>query len=105
MITGRTTDIVNIGGGKFAPEKIEQMLLRHPSVRDAGVVTVRGSGGLEIVRAGIVSSADLDEADLTEHCRRNFKVAPIADFVRLETIPRGDTGKILRPELRRLLES
>ena len=105
VITGRTTDIINIGGGKFAPERIEQILLRHPTVEDAGVVSVRGSGGLEIVRAGIVSSAELNEADLAEHCQRNFDVAPITDFVRLEAIPRGATGKIVRPELRRLLES
>ncbi len=33
-ITGRTDDIINVGGFKLAPQEVEEAALSHPSVRD-----------------------------------------------------------------------
>ena len=45
--------------------------------------------------------ADLDEAALTEHCRKrlaNFKVP--REIVAVSTFPRNASGKVLKRELR-----
>ena len=43
-ITGRLKDIINRGGEKFSARDIEDLLLRHPAVRQAAVVPVRTPG-------------------------------------------------------------
>ncbi|HVU73422.1 MAG TPA: AMP-binding protein [Mycobacteriales bacterium] len=37
-VTGRTKDVINRGGEKFSAREIEDLLLRHPDVREAAVV-------------------------------------------------------------------
>jgi acyl-coenzyme A synthetase/AMP-(fatty) acid ligase len=101
FLTGRSSDLINIGGGKIAPERIERMLKRHPKVKDAGVC---GFGtGLERIRAAVVVGEGFDLADLEAHCAREFKVAPIERIVVVEAISRGMTGKIERKVLRESL--
>lgn len=101
FLTGRIGDLINIGGGKIAPERIERMLRRHPKVKDAAVC---GFGsGVERVRAALVVEEGFDLADVEAHCAREFPSMPIERFVVLSAIPRGPSGKIQRQELRKSL--
>src|SRR5581483_1612298 len=47
ILTGRTSDIINVGGLKLAPEVIEDTLREHPSIADAAAFGAMGSGGIE----------------------------------------------------------
>jgi long-chain acyl-CoA synthetase len=102
-ITGRTSDLINIGGVKLAPEMFEQVLLSFPGVRDAGVVGVRGRGGLESVAAAVVGNDPIDFGALERHCAQRNELAVPSRFVQVAAIPRGLTGKIARPTLREML--
>jgi acyl-CoA synthetase (AMP-forming)/AMP-acid ligase II len=83
---------------------VETALASFPGVLDAGVAGVEGLPGSmgEVVVAGLVTGPEfvVDEAALQQHCLatlEKFKVP--ARFVRVEAVPRTDTGKTRRADL------
>ncbi|WP_421760369.1 class I adenylate-forming enzyme family protein [Devosia sp.] len=102
-ISGRTVDILNIGGTKLSSERIEHALKRHPMVIDAGVMGVADRQGLTEVRAAVTVRGAVAEAELRSFVATSFPVAAPQMIKIVAAIPRGDTGKILREELRALL--
>lgn len=103
-LTGREGDLINVGGGKVAPESVEEMLLLHPGVRDAGVIGVRDPGGGDAIVAAVVAEAPLDLVELARYAAENFLPAPISRILQVASIPRGDTNKVRRQELRNQLD-
>ena len=101
-IEGRSGDLINRGGNKVFPDAVEEVLLLHPSVRDAGVVGEPDDRLGEVPVAYVVTDGDVElDAELDALCREHlvpYKV-PVA-FRRVATIPRTDVGKIRRSELR-----
>lgn len=98
----RIKDMIISGGENVYPAEIEEVLLRHPGIRDAaviGVVSQRwGESPVAVVVAsdpGLEVSAVL--AYTSEHLAR-FK-QPV-DVVFVDTIPRNATGKALKRDLR-----
>jgi acyl-CoA synthetase len=71
-ITGRLKDIINRGGEKFSTREIEDLLARHPAVRQAAVVPAPDARFGEVPAAFVVTDAALaprgvDPADLIAH--------------------------------------
>ena len=101
-IEGRVSDMINRGGLKVFPDEVEEVLRRHPSVRDAAVAGVPDRRLGEVPYAWIVpADGGVNEAELAAWCREHlapYKV-PIS-FIAIETMPRNDVGKVLRRELR-----
>lgn len=103
VITGRVSDLINIGGVKIAPERIEQVLLAHPRVKDACVVGFARPGGLEEVRAAVVLREPVDEADLIAFCAARLADGTPQLIRTVAEIPRNVGGKIVRERVRDLL--
>lgn len=101
VISGRANEIINAGGLKIAPEKIEQMLAMRPEITDAAAVAVRGSSGMDEIWLAIVSPQALDESELIAWCGRQGIL--IKRAARIAAIPRSATGKIMREDVRRSL--
>ncbi|MEV0595513.1 class I adenylate-forming enzyme family protein [Nonomuraea cavernae] len=101
-IEGRVSDMINRGGLKIFPDEVEEVLRRHPSVRDAAVAGVPDRRLGEVPHAWIVpQSGEIDAVALEAWCREHlvaYKV-PVA-FAEVETMPRSDVGKLLRRQLR-----
>jgi long-chain acyl-CoA synthetase len=100
-IEGRAGDLINRGGNKVFPDAVEEVLLLHPSVRDAGVVGEPDDRLGEVPVAYVVTDGEVADAALTALCREHlvpYKV-PVA-FRRVEEIPRTEVGKIRRRALR-----
>ena len=55
VVGGRDTAILNLGGEKINPERIEQVLASCPGVVEAGVCGVINALGVEEVHAAIVA--------------------------------------------------
>lgn len=76
--TGRTKDIIRVGGENVAPADIEDTLHRHPLVRQAAVVGVPDARLVEVPFAFVVlTSAEVTEAELLGWARdrmAGFKV-------------------------------
>jgi O-succinylbenzoic acid--CoA ligase len=101
-VVGRRSELIVSGGENIAPAEVENALLSHPAVAEAGVVGVAHPEWGEAVRAVVVVRAPVSEAELREHCGgllARFKV-PKEIVVREEPLPRTPSGKLLRRELR-----
>lgn len=99
-IEGRVSDMINRGGLKVFPDEVEEVLRRHPAVRDAGVAPLPDTRLGEVPHAWIVSGEPLDAAELAAWCRQSLAPYKVpAGFSRIEALPRSDIGKLLRREL------
>jgi long-chain acyl-CoA synthetase len=104
----RSKDMIISGGSNIYPREIEEVLIRHPAVAEASVVgRPHPDWGEEVVafvvaRPGAtVAAADLDRLCLDSIAR--FKRPKHYRFV--DALPKNNYGKVLKTELRRLLES
>lgn len=95
----RSKDVVISGGSNIYPREVEEALLEHPDVVEAGVVGAPDAEWGEVVVAfvvGTVSPADLD-AHLLERIAR-FKRPKRYEFI--DALPKNSYGKVLKRELR-----
>ncbi|WP_043369125.1 AMP-binding enzyme, partial [Mycolicibacterium conceptionense] len=98
----RSKDVVISGGSNIYPREVEEALLEHPDVVEAGVVGAPDPEWGEVVVAfvvGEVSPADLD-AHLLERIAR-FKRPKRYEFI--DALPKNSYGKVLKRELRERL--
>ncbi|RDH76527.1 AMP-dependent synthetase [Mycolicibacterium moriokaense] len=98
----RSKDVVISGGSNIYPREVEEALLQHPAVLEAGVVGAKDEEWGEIVVAfvvGDVSAAELD-AHLLDRIAR-FKRPKRYEFI--DELPKNSYGKVLKRELRERL--
>jgi len=103
FIVDRIKDMVNVAGFKVWPAEVEQVLYRHPAVKEAAVYGVPDPLAGEAVKAAIVlrEGARGTGEDIVRYCRDRmaaYKVPASVDFVR--DLPKSATGKILKRVLR-----
>jgi acyl-CoA synthetase (AMP-forming)/AMP-acid ligase II len=101
VLAGRTSDIINAGGLKLAPEIVEDMLKTHPAIADAGALGFRGESGIEEIAIAIVTRSPLDHAQLINWCKR--RNVPIGRVSTVASLPKTTLGKVNRDELRKQL--
>lgn len=94
--------ILSTSGFNVYPAEIEQVLLLHPSVREAAVIGVQVGDGSESIKAFVVLKTDCVSADeLLAHCRRylaSYKVPKKIEF--RSELPKTILGKTLHRVLR-----
>jgi O-succinylbenzoic acid--CoA ligase len=101
-ITGRKADTIVTGGENVAPTEVEDVLLEHPAVADAGVHAREDSEWGEAIVASVVlrDGAAVTAQELRDHCAARlarFKVPKDVSFV--DQLPRTPSGKLLRRHL------
>jgi fatty-acyl-CoA synthase len=98
----RSKDVVISGGSNIYPREVEEALLEHPGVTEAGVVGAPDEEWGEVVVAFIVGSASAAELDahLLERIAR-FKRPKRYEFI--DELPKNSYGKVLKRELRERL--
>jgi fatty-acyl-CoA synthase len=105
VFVGRTTEMIKKGGINISPAEVEDMLMQHPAIAQAGVVGVPDSRQGELLAAFVVLKPDfaITRDELAAHCRAvasRYKVPDIIEF-RAE-LPITVTGKLMRRELKQL---
>ena len=104
----RSKDMIISGGSNIYPREVEEVLLRHPGIREVAVVGRPHSEWGEEVLAYVVPRPGhtLDTGELDALC-----LASIARFKRprhyrlLDELPKNSYGKVLKTALRDLGES
>jgi acyl-CoA synthetase (AMP-forming)/AMP-acid ligase II len=98
----RSKDVVISGGSNIYPREVEEALLEHPGVVEAGVVGAPDAEWGEVVVAFIVGSVSVPELDahLLERIAR-FKRPKRYEFI--DELPKNSYGKVLKRELRERL--
>jgi amino acid adenylation domain-containing protein len=98
-LTGRLKEMINRGGEKISPREIDELLLIHPSVAQAVAFAVPHPTLGEDVAAAVVPKPGIK---VTEPELREFAIEHLADFkvpsqfVFVDKIPKGPTGKLQR---------
>jgi len=103
-VAGRVDDMIISGGENIHPVEVEEVLARHPGVRDVAVIGEPDSRlGERVVAFVAPASPGLTAEALDAHCRA---AADFAGFKRprrvvfVKEIPKTASGKILRRLLR-----
>jgi fatty-acyl-CoA synthase len=106
-IVGRMGDAFEIAGEIVHPGEIERILLLHPAVADAAAVPRSVGADTEpIVFVVLEDGATATGAELIDHARAALAPHEVPRSVRLvDSLPRSSVGKLLRPELVRILET
>jgi long-chain acyl-CoA synthetase len=102
-LVDRKDDLIISSGFNVYPGEIEEVLRRHPKVKDAAAVGVpdRIKGQAIVAVIALKPGVEADKQELLKYCRDNMPEyrVPKAILVR-EEIPRDPAGKILRRNVR-----
>jgi acyl-CoA synthetase (AMP-forming)/AMP-acid ligase II len=104
-VEGRADDTIIRGGENIAPAEIEDVLERHPEVRDVAVLGLPDEEwGQRIVAVVVPVGPAIDPEDIREYVRARLRGSRTPDqVVMVGELPYGPTGKLLRRELVRTL--
>jgi acyl-CoA synthetase (AMP-forming)/AMP-acid ligase II len=102
-VEGRDDDMIVSGGENVFPAEVEDCLHRHPAVADVAVVGVEDERFGQALVAHVVlrASASPTAEELRAHVKSelaNYKVPRAVVFH--DELPRNETGKVLKRELR-----
>lgn len=98
-LTGRLKELINRGGEKISPREIDEVVLAHPSVKQALSFAVpHAQLGEEIgVAVELEPGASLTESELRRFAGERLPPFKLPRLVRvLDEIPKGPTGKLQR---------
>lgn len=102
FIVDRKSDMIIRGGENIYPREIDEVLYKHPKVKDAATVGIpdaiygEGVTSFVVLREGLAATQE----EILAFCRSrlaDFKCPQSVEFV--ADIPKGPTGKLLKREL------
>jgi long-chain acyl-CoA synthetase len=105
---GRKKQIIIHDGSNICPQEVEDSLLEHPAVAEAGVIGIHDLFHGENVRAYVAFRPDVARSTVSEliafsQARVGYK-AP-SEIVVLESLPMNAVGKVDRVALKQLAEA
>ncbi len=101
IVNGRTSDVINVGGLKLAPDVIEDILRQHPAVAEVAAFGSMGEGGIEEISVAIVVRSPVVDTQLIYWSAE--RGIPVTRIFVVDTLPKGASGKINRDLLKRQL--
>lgn len=99
---GRSTEMIKRAGINVSPAEVEDVLMQHPAVAQAGVVGVPSAKDETIVAFVVAREGWSPTSDeLAAHCRSIASGYKVPDrFEVLDSLPATVTGKLMRRELK-----
>lgn len=105
FITGRASDMYISGGSNVYPREIEEALLTHPAVNEVAVLGLPDEKWGECGYAVIVTSGEVTDEQLLAHLEQRIaRYKWPKRFVRWSEMPKSGYGKIVKKQIRQLLE-
>jgi len=110
-VMGRTDDVINVAGHRLSTGALEEVLIQHNAIAECAVVGIKDdlkgqrAAGFVVLKAGhAVDHAELAR-DLVTLVREHIgPVAAFKDVVVVERLPKTRSGKILRKNIRQLVD-
>jgi len=104
-ILGRNSvDIIKSGGYKISALEIEEVLRKHPNIKDCGVVGIPDEEWGEIIGASLILEQDeADVAELKEWLKDklpNYKIP--RKYIIQEDLPRNVMGKVTKKAIQKI---
>ncbi len=103
FVEGRLDDVIVRGGENISPGEIEDVLVSHPDVSDAGVAGLPDEDWGERIAAAVVAAPGCtpDPAELREWVRSRLRSSKTPSTVEVvDVLPYNDNGKLVRRTLR-----
>ena len=105
FVEGRLDDVIVRGGENMSPGEIEDVLLAHPAVADAGVVGIPDDEWGEAVAAAVVLERRRRRRRRPRSCRTgsgagSARPSTPTVIASVAELPYNETGKLLRRVLR-----
>ncbi|CAN6277733.1 unnamed protein product [Urochloa humidicola] len=103
FIVDRLKEIIKYKGFQVPPAELEALLITHPEIKDAAVVSMKDDLAGEIPVAFIVRT---EGSELTEDEIKQFVAKEVVFYKKIhkvfftDSIPKNPSGKILRKDLR-----
>ncbi|MGY3602902.1 MULTISPECIES: amino acid adenylation domain-containing protein [unclassified Bradyrhizobium] len=108
FIVGRIKDVINRGGQKISPLEVEEALLGHPDVLEAGVFGIPHQKLGETVGAAIVlrPQSGATAHQLRQFGRQRLAAYKVPGLIRMvQALPKGASGKLKRSALVELVSA
>jgi o-succinylbenzoate---CoA ligase len=105
FVKDRRSDLIISGGENIYPAEIEEALLGHPFVKEAGVTGIESDRWGQIPIAFVVVSEEVEAEELMAYSGNRlarYKVPHRIYFV--DSLPRNASNKLLRRELRKWID-
>ncbi len=102
-VVGRVDDMIVSGGENIHPLEVEEVLARHPGVREVAVVGAPDDRLGQRVVAVVVAADGVDATELDRWCLESETLARFKrprEYRLVESLPKSSSGKILRRALR-----
>jgi long-chain acyl-CoA synthetase len=96
---GRTVNVISVGGMKFFPEEVEEVLCSQPGIREARVYATDhpAFGSVPVAEVVAMPGAAIVIADLLQSCRKSVARYKMPVEIRIvDSIPKTPSGKIRR---------
>lgn len=106
FIVGRIKDVINRGGQKVSPLEVEEVLLSHPAVLEAGVFPIPHPKLGENVAAVVVlrPNSEATSDQLRQFARKRLAAYKLPSLIRsVAALPKGASGKVKRNALAELI--
>ena len=101
-IVDRKKDMIISGGENIASREVEEVLRRHPAVRDCAVIGLPHPRWGETPCALVQLAADTSDTELDDHCRQWLAAYKTPKrWIRVAALPLNAAGKVDKPALRR----
>jgi long-chain acyl-CoA synthetase len=98
-LAGRASEIINAGGVKINPVRLDQFATKHADVLDAASFGYETADGILQVGIALVTADEFDVQALIREFEAEFGPAAPRLVARIDAIPRNQMGKPLRREL------
>lgn len=98
-LAGRDAEVLNAGGVKVDPNRLDHFALRNPKVQDASSFEYETSSGVQAVGIALVADDDIDVDELVAQLKAEFSTAAPSLVARVGSIPKTRNGKPLRRQL------
>ncbi len=101
FVLDRRSDLIISGGENVYPAEIENVLLSHHAVVDAGVIGIEDEKWGQVPYAYIVSNTKISNDQLIKYCNERLARYKVPRGIKvLEELPRNASNKLLRRKLK-----
>ena len=111
FIMGRTDDVINVAGHRLSTGEMEEIVAAHPAVAECAVFGVNDPlkgqlpMGMIVLKNDFTGSSQEVEKALVASVRNQIgAIACLKNIVSVERLPKTRSGKILRKNLRQLID-
>jgi len=99
VLEGRDSELLNVGGTKVDPARVDELAAGFPGVVDAAAFGIERHAGIPEVALAVVCDDGCDLRALDRELRARMPVGHPTAYWRIATIPRSRLGKALRARL------